>query len=828
MEVTPELLQAQLVWEAEGRDNRIEAFLARQTELCDTARGDLTPSGQAITKSCTVDLGEYIHAVVRDKLSHSSSAPLARLVQLAALSFVEGVKVHSYEKVAMIAIKVLLRSLLIDDMHTSRTKMINEIGVALEADLKCILFKYNHPDVYARMEDAWSRQNLESHTRRLAQINTRFREFDMDWNNWEQQHRTAAGLIVFNCMEQVMSHVFRTTYKHNRQGRPQRFIEPRSHFAEWSNEVNTWRAQLSSVCMPLMIPPRDWNEDNLESGVYYTFAGSKDIALVKKKGKWSRDYIHKNTPKAHMKALNVLQQTQWKINLPVLKVQNKLFIHNLGGLPRKRDDLDMPFPEHLAGKSNEQLTDDELMEKRRWKHKRSELYQTEQERLGKTLAYTNIHKQGLKMRNWAGVFFGYNCCFRGRAYSLSTGISPQGCDTGRGLLQLAHGKEITEEGIYWASLTLSGKFGYDSTCIDDRLQWVKEREPWFKAINEDPVGMRKEWLQADKPFMFLAQCMEWAKTDYGRNPRAVTNMLAYIDGKCNGLQHYSAMLKDEVGARATNLVATNAPEDIYGEVARVCTELMKPHSADNAVGWWLKLQINRKCAKRPVMTLPYGATQFSARDYIMEYLRENRILLQSLGIPTETNALSAMVKCIAPYLWQAIHQVVNSALIGMKFIQQTAKKALLDEGHIKWLSLIGFPVYQGYKEVTAKPVYSELMGRTFVNMYVEGGEPDNRRHRNGIAPNMIHTQDSTHLVLVTNGMHDRTGSVDYGMTHDEYGAHPSLMNDMQHVTRDSFRWMYKHDILRDWVTQLGQDVEGIPEYGNYDVNEIMNAKYAFL
>lgn len=38
---------------------------------------------------------------------------------------------------------------------------------------------------------------------------------------------------------------------------------------------------------------------------------------------------------------------------------------------------------------------------------------------------------------------------------------------------------------------------------------------------------------------------------------------------------------------------------------------------------WLKLEINRKLTKRSVMTLPYGCTRYSCREYIEEYLREN-------------------------------------------------------------------------------------------------------------------------------------------------------------------------------------------------------------
>src|SRR5204863_4625565 len=40
-----------------------------------------------------------------------------------------------------------------------------------------------------------------------------------------------------------------------------------------------------------------------------------------------------------------------------------------------------------------------------------------------------------------------------------------------------------------------------------------------------------------------------------------------MDGTCNGYQHLSALGRDPIGGRATNLVPANEPQDIYQEVA---------------------------------------------------------------------------------------------------------------------------------------------------------------------------------------------------------------------------------------------------------------------
>ena len=41
-----------------------------------------------------------------------------------------------------------------------------------------------------------------------------------------------------------------------------------------------------------------------------------------------------------------------------------------------------------------------------------------------------------------------------------------------------------------------------------------------------------------------------------------------MDGSCNGLQNFSAMLRDEVGGKAVNLIPSDKPQDVYMEVVK--------------------------------------------------------------------------------------------------------------------------------------------------------------------------------------------------------------------------------------------------------------------
>src|SRR6059036_1026907 len=50
-------------------------------------------------------------------------------------------------------------------------------------------------------------------------------------------------------------------------------------------------------------------------------------------------------------------------------------------------------------------------------------------------------------------------------------------------------------------------------------------------------------------------------------PNFRSHLPVSMDGTCNGYQHLSAMGRDPIGGRATNLVPADEPEDIYQEVA---------------------------------------------------------------------------------------------------------------------------------------------------------------------------------------------------------------------------------------------------------------------
>lgn len=177
--------------------------------------------------------------------------------------------------------------------------------------------------------------------------------------------------------------------------------------------------------------------------------------------------------------------------------------------------------------------------------------------------------------------------FRGRKYPATAYLHEQGNDLARGMLLSAESKEIGEEGFFWMMVAAAnhwaGECGRDDGAktdkipLKERYAWAVDNEEILLSYAESPK-VNQGWMRADKPWQFIAVCMELKKLrewqyehgsgddpygDYGYS----SSLFCHIDGSNNGSQHLSALTKDEVTAPHVNLVPLPLPGDLYGYVA---------------------------------------------------------------------------------------------------------------------------------------------------------------------------------------------------------------------------------------------------------------------
>ena len=797
-------IAAQIAWERECLERGTERYYANQDRLRDSGQSDQTDVGSYLLKTRLQDVAARLERMANTKGAGRANKYNALLKQVAMD--------EDYLKIAYIGLRVALSAI----QESKKNKVVNvcmNIGTRLESDLKCQLFEAQNPEYYGTVKKSFAQQNITDFTHMHKVMNLKFNQFGYEWNDWSPLYKAHAGQRVLTAILFVFDDVLFMDLKREAKKTVYR-LETTVSFDDWAAEFEKERGFMFPFLLPLKIPPNDWT-DNITKSAYYTNQMNAQLPLIKAQKGDARDFVSKYDPVHHRNALNKLQKTPWKINKQVLDVQRLIYEKNLSiGMPSSKR-VEIPeFPEHLKDIAKENYTPSQLEEVSMWKEIAKAAYGRENQRKGQVLSYIRSSKLALELSTWDKFYYAYNCDFRGRVYCATSGLSPQGADTAKGLLCFAKDVVLGESGIKWLAIQGANTYGEDKCSYEDRVVWIKSQEEFIRRTVEDPISYREFWGSADKPYQFLSFCFEWAECDFGRNPRATSKIPVGLDGSCNGLQHFSAMLRDEVGASATNLTATTTPADIYSEVAFV-TEKKLAQSADPRAKIWLRVGVSRKCTKRPVMTLPYGATQQSARQYIMEYVIENWVQFD-----LDDKLQFDMAKFLTPILWEAIGEVVIAARGAMSWLQKSIKKDF-----VSWITPLGFPVYQYYQKTNSVEIRTQLNGgcRLWIQDY-EDAIPNKVGQRNGIAPNFVHSIDATHMVMTINEMGDEC----LAMIHDDFGTHAGDTQKLFDNIRVAFHSLYSTtDPLKAWAEQVDVDIATLPSMGTYDINEIMAAEYFF-
>jgi len=371
----------------------------------------------------------------------------------------------------------------------------------------------------------------------------------------------------------------------------------------------------------------------------------------------------------------------------------------------------------------------------------------------------------------------------------------------------------------------------DKGTYDERAKWTEDNEGMLREIVSNPIGNAGYWADSsiDKPWQFLAACHEMVVA-FDEGPAMVSHLPVSLDGSCNGLQNFSAMLKDEVGGKATNLVPGDKPEDIYAQVAHLCTEKLRGSSDPLAVEWlrfcskhWDGV-MSRSMAKRPVMVLPYGGTRQSCTQYIYDSIvDEDKDFFQA---PFR----AAMM--LTPLMWDSINETVRAARQAMDWIQSSASVLSKSGAPMIWHTPIGFPVYQASPKFKTKQIETKLAGRLQLRIGTPvKGKLHTAKQRQGSAPNFVHSMDATHLMTMVG--HAREAGIQHlAVIHDDFGTHACNTDALHGAIRTSFHEVYSGDnVMENLKAELegssGLDLSDLPDTGDLDIQAVLDSPYFF-
>lgn len=521
----------------------------------------------------------------------------------------------------------------------------------------------------------------------------------------------------------------------------------------------------------------------------------------------NRRYLEELNNKVHempvvYDSVNIIQETEWVINKPVYDLIKTCMDNdfNLGQLPVNPQSTELP-PKPFDIKTNKEA----LI---KWKREAQQVHKAIGQSMSKFIQVRLIMEEASMLLDKGGFFYPHQFDFRFRIYPKPALLSPQSADYSRALLKFKFGKRMGK-GDSVSTFNIAGANLYgevDKMELPVREQWVQDNSKKIIASANNPLE-NTWWCDADKPYCFLAWAIEYrdfAESNY--SPEFITTLPIQADCSNSGLQHYSAMMRDPIGGKATNLVPSNKPNDVYNLVAQKLIMKLRDIKDEPMAKKWLEYGIDRKLCKKPVMCLPYSLTKFSCRKYIEDHMKkqlnERNVSIDIFKVSDREDGIFEATNWLTPVLWESINEIIVGAKEIMKFLKDIAKLVASENLPVSWTSPLNAPIQMLCYEKESRRVKTQ-MGDSIVKLSVAHDTPNisKRATSLGICPNFIHANDGAVLQLAVVKAKE-LGVDNFSMIHDSFGCVASDSHLMGKALREAFCEIYQKDVLKNFADEM--------------------------
>lgn len=848
VEPTPAEIARQHELEAEMSALGTERFRSVLEDAREHGRETETGYGSRLLAASIVNISagiqEYLRRAVSDR--HAGGVPVA-LRYLRLLDF---------DAAAFLAAKGVL------DGITKRRRLqatAVRIGRAFEDEVRFRAFarsEVTKPDGTTESMDAYvaklclslNGQTADYGHKRAVMVHS-MTKMGVEWDAWPETAVFHLGSALIDTVISTTG-IADITLLTNRK-KSERYLVATEETRKWIERRAEWDEVMCPIFQPMVVPPKDWTSPR-EGGYLSSWGMSTNVVKTRKK-----EYIEElftTDLTLVYSSLNSIQKTAWKVNTGVLAVQVEAWrqtAYEIGGLPAREDEPKPQKPVDIA--ENKEA-------RKAWRRDASKVIRQNLKLASKRLMVDSTIRTAEKFKGERAIYFPHNLDFRGRIYSIPSGLTPQGHDVAKGLLTFAVGKPLeTQRAADWLAIHGANLWGFDKVSLEARVQWVRDNQHHILESAKAPLDYLW-WAKADngtKAWQFLAFCMEWA--GFVREGLGfVSHLPIALDGSCNGLQHFSAMLRDPVGGAAVNLTPSAKPNDIYQTVADVLIVKLKADNSAMARAW-LAFGITRKLTKRPVMVVPYGGTRHSCKDYILAYAKETLNKTQdsevfcsreeaSVSLSAAAHQHMADNKCgvfgtekelflacvyLSELMWDAIGETVVAARDAMGWLQKVSQVVSKEDKPINWTAPSGFKVLQAYPNTRARTVKTMIAGQVIqLNLSEDLPTIDKRRQAQGISPNFVHSLDASALTFTVDAA-TACGIDSFAMIHDSYGTLAADTDLLRECLRQSFCQMYQFDVLESFAHEIqkglpdGVKLPPLPPKGSLDINEVLKSDFFF-
>lgn len=659
---------------------------------------------------------------------------------------------------------------------------------------------------------------------------------------WDAADTVMVGSVVLDyCLReaglfQVNSF---SSYNHRNKRSVVNAVELKPEVLEWITEGLNFLSSCVPIRLPITSLPLDWSPDT--RGGYPKDTGRPLEFMTTNDKHQYRVFLESDCPEVY-RGLNTIQRTPWRVNkrvADVVRISSERGWPDVGFAESPPKKPDRPDTEYCRD-------DPKWIEYNRKKRAYSIMeydFVTNRIMVSRSVAILEAY------REFDRFYYPHQIDFRGRCYTIGAPVSYQGPDFQRAALEFADAKVIgSDEAVRWFKIHGANCWGEDKVDFERRVGWVDKNADWIIQCGRDPIANRA-WTEADSPFQFLAWCLEFADAqDYPSLREFPSRIPISMDGSNNGLQLYSLLLRDEIGGRATNCLPCSSPQDAYQEVAdRLTARLIEIRdTSDNPQhSRWARRVIEfcrmtgseglpRKAVKRPVMTLPYGATQFSCQRYVVEWYHD---FVRGKNIPVEQqpfkeqDAYNAW-NWVGSVLWSCIEDVIVKATEAMAWLREASTILTEHNVHARWTTPLGMVCQQHYMRGDKKTIRFRAGGNMRLSVWKSTEQINGERSRNGLCPNYIHSLDASVMFHTVNEA-ALAGITHFQMIHDSFGTHAADAPTLAKILRQSVIELFSQNLLE----KLHHELESLlppdvllpspPSFGNLKVEDLTEAEYFF-
>lgn len=844
--IHPDLFQRQIELEIDMSNLGMARYQTRTNREVEQERGGETQTGQFLIKKAVHSVSEAIRLFVEEVYSGrpGPKAVAARLI-----------RDMDPDVVAYVALKSILGRLMSKSI-TNLTGLSMNVAASLENEARFERFAVLNPGLFARLDKDLTNDGANDAHRRKVLIYA-MGKYNIPWERWGRNDSVLLGSkmveIVAHSTGLIEFALNQTGFSGQYKDQHQVFLTEKA--SDWINSSILRGELLNPYYMPTIIPPKNWT--GVVGGGYHSDA-VRPVTLVRRARRVHLDMLSSTDLTDVFQGLNAIQQTPWEINRPVLEVMEKLIEAGsgiAGTVPLK--DLKLPPKPHDID------TDEEA--KQKWKWAARDVHTANYHRRQDRLLQHSLLTLCRRFREEPGIYFPHNLDFRGRAYPVPLVLHPQGSDNVKGLLRFAVGKPLGKDGRFWLAVHGANTFGVDKVSFEERVQWVEENYDRIYRCGQAPLD-DLWWTEADSPWCFLAFCFEWTSLHAceAMDWEFVSHLPIAMDGSCNGLQHFSAMLRDSIGGAAVNLIPSEKPQDIYQAVAdRVMeklrliactvasnpmagvTELFEPEEEEGGnkrkgpteaemQRWahsWLAFGMDRKITKRPVMVLPYGGTPRSCLKYVEEAVKEK---IAAGKDPNLGDELPRAIAWLSKLVWESIGDVVVAARDAMGWLQKVARLTAKENAPLYWKTPSGFVAYQLYPDLAIRRIKTRINGTIIkLTAYDDTDTVNNAKQSTSVSPNYVHSMDASAMILTAAKLAAK-GITNLAMIHDSYGTHACDTTELRNTLREVFVDMYRERplvSLRDQVAaqcpSVANELPELPPEGDLNLEQIKESRFFF-